>query len=111
MSGTPRQYSPGMNERFFAELSALLTQAGLAGMPETDIFSLFCDRCVAAGIPLGRAHAFIDTLHPVYEGRLFRWGYRPDESGVVEHRGMLPCRNSSVCRAATAIAVVRKRSQ
>jgi adenylate cyclase len=74
-----------MNERFFADLSAWLTQAGLAGTPENDIFSVFCDRCVAAGIPLGRAHAFIDTLHPVYEGRLFRWGYSPDESGVVEY--------------------------
>src|SRR5499426_2298701 len=74
-----------MDERFFADLSAWLTQAGLAGTPETDIFSVFCDRCVAAGIPLGRAHSFIDTLDPVYEGRLFRWGYSPDESGVVEY--------------------------
>src|SRR5262245_23714191 len=79
------RYSPGMNERFFADLSAWLTQAGLAGTPETVIFSMFCDRCVAAGIPLGRAHSFIDTLDPVYEGRLFRWGYSPDESGVVQY--------------------------
>ncbi len=64
-----------MNEAFFAELSAWLTQAGLAGTPETEIVSVFCDRCVAAGIPLGRAHVAIDTLHPVHEGRLFRWGY------------------------------------
>ena len=69
-----------MNEKLFSELSAWLTQAGLAGTPETDIVSGFCDRCVAAGIPLGRAHVFIDTLHPVHEGRLFRWGYGPDES-------------------------------
>src|SRR5262245_7007167 len=80
-----RRYSSDMNERCFADLSAWLTQAGLAGTPENDILSVFCDRCVAAGIPLGRAHAFIDTLHPVYEGRLFRWGYSPDESGVVEY--------------------------
>ena len=80
-----RRYSSDMNERFFADLSAWLTQAGLAGTPETDIFSVFCERCVAAGIPLGRAHSFIDTLDPVYEGRLFRWGYSPDESGVVEY--------------------------
>jgi adenylate cyclase len=55
-----------MNEKLFSELSAWLTQAGLAGTAETDIFSGFCDRCVAAGIPLGRAHLFIDTLHPVH---------------------------------------------
>ena len=63
-----------MNENLSTELSAWLTQAGLAGTPETDIFSVFCDRYVGAGIPLGRAHMAIDTLHPVHEGRLFRWG-------------------------------------
>src|SRR5262249_34538548 len=40
--------------------------------------------CVAAGIPLGRAHVAIDTLHPVQEGRLFRWGY-PNEPLVHEY--------------------------
>ena len=74
-----------MNENLSAELSVWLTQAGLAGTPETDIFSVFCDRCVAAGIPLGRAHMAIDTLHPVHEGRLFRWGYGPNESPVHEY--------------------------
>ena len=63
-----------MNEAFFAELSAWLMRAGLAGTPETDLVSEFCDRCVAAGLPLARALVLIDTLHPVYEGRLFRWG-------------------------------------
>jgi len=74
-----------MNDQLFTELSAWLTQAGLAGTPEPDIVSVFCDRCVAAGIPLGRAHLFIDTLHPVHEGRLFRWGYSADESPVHEY--------------------------
>ena len=36
-------------------------------------------------IPLGRAHLFVDTLHPVHEGRLFRWGYGPDESAMHEY--------------------------
>src|SRR5262249_946625 len=67
-------YSRGVNEASFAELSEWLTQAGLAGTPETDIVSGFCERCVAAGLPLARALMFIDTLHPVHEGRLFRWG-------------------------------------
>jgi adenylate cyclase len=74
-----------MNEAFFAELSAWLTQAGLAGTAETEIVSGFCDRCVAAGLPLGRAQVFIDTLHPVHEGRLFRWGHDPTESPLVEY--------------------------
>jgi adenylate cyclase len=74
-----------MNEGFFAELSAWLAQAGLAGTPETEIISAFCDRCVAAGIPLARAHVAIDTLHPVHEGSLFRWGYSPNEASVHEY--------------------------
>jgi len=74
-----------MNEAFFSELSEWLTQAGLAGMPETDIVSGFCDRCVAAGLPLARTTALIDTLHPVHEGRLFRWGYGPTESALLEY--------------------------
>src|ERR1700756_297862 len=74
-----------MNEAFFAELSAWLTQAGLAGTPETAIVSGFCDRCVAAGLPLARSLLFIDTLHPVHEGRLFRWGYSPAETPLLEY--------------------------
>jgi adenylate cyclase len=74
-----------MNEASFTELSAWLTQAGLAGTSETEIVSGFCDRCVAAGLPLGRTQVFIDTLHPVHEGRLFRWGHDPTESPVVEY--------------------------
>ena len=74
-----------MDEEFFAELSAWLTQAGLAGTSESDIVSGFCERCVAAGLPLDRGLAFIDTLHPVYEGRLFRWGFGPNESPLLEY--------------------------
>ena len=74
-----------MNEALFAELSAWLTEAGLAGTPETVIVSGFCDRCVAAGIPLARSLLFIDTLHPVHEGRLFRWGYSPAETPLLEY--------------------------
>jgi adenylate cyclase len=73
-----------MNEAFFAELSRWLVQAGLAGAAETDIVAEFCDRCVAAGLPLRRAHVFIDTLHPVHEGRLFRWGSAA-ESALLEY--------------------------
>jgi adenylate cyclase len=74
-----------MDENNFAELSAWLTQAGLAGMAETDIVNGFCDRCVAAGVPLSRSHVFIDTLHPVHEGRLFRWGHDTTESALLEY--------------------------
>ncbi len=74
-----------MNEAFYGELSAWLVQAGLAGEPEPDIVSGFCDRCVAQGLPLARAMVLIDTLHPVHEGRLFRWGFGPSESSLIEY--------------------------
>jgi len=74
-----------MNENFSAKLSAWLTQAGLAGTSESDIVSGFCDRCVAAGLPLGRGLVFIDTLHPVHEGRMYRWGFGHRESPLLEY--------------------------
>jgi len=74
-----------MNEEFFTELSAWLTEAGLASTPETAIVSGFCDRCVAAGLPLARSLLFVDTLHPIHEGRLFRWGYNPAEAPLLEY--------------------------
>ena len=74
-----------MDEPLFGELSAWLIQAGLAGTSETDIVHGFCDRCVAGGLPLARAQVFIDTLHPVHEGRLVRWGVGPVESPVLEY--------------------------
>ena len=79
-----------MNEASFADLSAWLTQAGLAGTAETDIVTGFCERCVAAGLPLGRVHVFIDTLHPVHEGRLFRWGYTAAEGPLLEYGRTAP---------------------
>ena len=85
MAAPFRLYTFGMNELFFAELSAWLTQAGLAGTSETEIVSGFCDRCVAAGLPLARTVLFIDTLHPVHEGRLFRWGFDSTQAPLVEY--------------------------
>jgi adenylate cyclase len=74
-----------MDEPTFTALSAWLTQAGLTGMPESEIVNGLCERCVAAGLPLGRAQVFIDTLHPVHEGRLFRWGHGPTEAAMLEY--------------------------
>jgi adenylate cyclase len=74
-----------MNDAAFAELSAWLTQAGLAGASEIDIVSGFCERCVAAGLPVARALAFVDTLHPVHEGRLLRWGYGTTAPPLLEY--------------------------
>jgi adenylate cyclase len=50
-----------------------LVNQGLTGLPENDLLRGFCERCRAAGIPLSRGLLFIDTLHPIFEGRGFRW--------------------------------------
>ena len=63
-----------------------LTSAGLAGLSETDLLNGFCGRSTSAGLPLARAVLLIDTLHPVYEGRAFRWRRdQSDEALVIEY--------------------------
>jgi adenylate cyclase len=50
-----------------------LVRQGLTGLPENDLIRGFCERCCAGGLHLSRGLVFIDTLHPVFEGRGFRW--------------------------------------
>ena len=82
--------TPGLRERRLADprrgfiigrmtddeivaLAGWIAQAGLAGASETRLMQGFCERAAAAGLPLARGIAFIDTLHPLHEGRSFRW--------------------------------------
>ena len=60
-------------------LIAWLAEAGLSDVPEADIVTGFCERAINAGIPIGRSHVFIDTLHPVHEGHVYRFGHGPSE--------------------------------
>ena len=62
-----------MTEAQIAELMAWIAGEGLAGRAETDVIGGFCERLAAHGVPLTRVIALIDTLHPIYEGRAFRW--------------------------------------
>src|SRR5690349_1920835 len=50
-----------------------LVSQGLTGLPENDLIRGFCERCRAEGLELSRGLVFIDTLHPIFEGRGFRW--------------------------------------
>jgi adenylate cyclase len=50
-----------------------LVNQSLTGLPENELLRGFCERCRAQGIALSRGLAIIDTLHPVFEGRGFRW--------------------------------------
>jgi adenylate cyclase len=64
-----------------------LVGQGLTGLPENDLIRGFCERCRAGGLDLSRGLVFIDTLHPIYEGRGFRWNDQPtNESDVFEYR-------------------------
>ncbi len=65
-------------------IRAWVTARGLAGASEMDLLEGFCHRCRTSGLGLSRGQVLIDTLHPIYEGRIFRW--REDGS---EERPML----------------------
>lgn len=68
------------------ELMNWLTGQGLTGSPESDLIRGFCERCLAMGIELSRGQVFLDTLHPLFEGRGFRWSDIPtNESEMFEY--------------------------
>src|SRR5258705_1928412 len=54
-------------------LMSWLVNQGLTGLPENDLIRGFCERCRAGGLDVSRGLVFIDTLHPIFEGRGFRW--------------------------------------
>jgi adenylate cyclase len=63
-----------------------LVSQGLTGMPENDLLRGFCERCRADGLDLSRGLVFIDTLHPIFEGRGFRWNEtETNESDTFEY--------------------------
>ncbi|MCA1453404.1 adenylate/guanylate cyclase domain-containing protein [Bradyrhizobium sp. BRP22] len=63
-----------------------LVSQGLTGLSENDLLRGFCERCRAGGIPLSRGLVFIDTLHPIFEGRGFRWNdAETNESDIFEY--------------------------
>jgi adenylate cyclase len=67
-------------------LTEWVVEQGLAGLSEEALLSGCCRRIVEGGFPLGRAMIIVDTLHPIYEGRAFRWrAETPDETEVVEY--------------------------
>jgi adenylate cyclase len=67
-------------------IAAWLADRGLAGDDETSLMQGFCRRCVDAGLEMSAGTAIIDTLHPVYEGRVFHWTRdTPDDTRVTEY--------------------------
>jgi adenylate cyclase len=74
-----------MTEAEMAKLASWLAKVGLEGRTETVLVQGFCQRAVAAGVPLARAIIFIDTLHPIHEGRAFRWEREKPETTLTEY--------------------------
>jgi adenylate cyclase len=76
-----------MNADAEASIGAWVTEAGLAGIDEPELLHGFCARALEAGIPLSRAIVIIDTLHPIHEGRAFRWRRDPTDEPIVTEYG------------------------
>src|SRR6478609_1308927 len=67
-------------------LTNWLVSQGLTSLPENDLLRGFCERCRAGGLPVSRGLVFIDTLHPIFEGRGFRWNdTETNESDIFEY--------------------------
>jgi adenylate cyclase len=74
-----------MNDSDIDRISAWVTRRGLEGASESELLHGFCDRCRTTGLELSRGMAIVDTLHPVYEGRVFRWrNDGVEEKAVIE---------------------------
>jgi len=68
-----------------AALNTWLTEKTLAGVTEAEMVGGFCKRLAQQGIPLARAIVLVDTLHPIYEGRAFRWNRETAQAEVFEY--------------------------
>jgi adenylate cyclase len=76
-----------MNNADIDRISDWIIRRGLEGAPESDLLRAFCDKCGAVGLPVDRALMFIDTLHPVHEGRIFFWRNDGAEEEAVRDYG------------------------
>ncbi|HEY9536002.1 MAG TPA: adenylate/guanylate cyclase domain-containing protein [Kiloniellaceae bacterium] len=56
-----------------AGIAEWLEQTALRGVSSQELIGGLGERMGAAGIPLSRMTAMVDTLHPVHEGSVFRW--------------------------------------
>ena len=67
-----------MNSSDADDIAAWLAEAGLLGIrSEASLAQAFCEKCVAAGLPLGKGMVMIDTLHPLHESRAYFWDEDP----------------------------------
>jgi adenylate cyclase len=62
-----------MQELDRQQIAGWITERALAGASETELLHGFCERANVAGLPVASAIAVVDTLHPIWEGRVFLW--------------------------------------
>jgi adenylate cyclase len=74
-----------MDTAEFAEFCTWIAEAGLEGQSEDAILAGFCERQIVRGMPLARGIVLIDTLHPIYEGRAFRWTRAQKQTTLSEY--------------------------
>jgi adenylate cyclase len=65
--------APAADRPSATDILNFVSDAGLRGVGEAELLRGFCERVRSAGVPLTRVIVLIDTLHPVHEGRVFRW--------------------------------------
>ena len=70
-----------MNEQVLRELQEALTTGALNGVKEEALLQQVCDRLIAAGVPLWRGAAVLETLHPTVEGTFFEWRRSKGQAG------------------------------
>lgn len=56
-----------------ADIVAWTVHAGLDGLGQADLVTGYCERLIAAGVPLWRASIGADTLHPLIDAQGHRW--------------------------------------
>lgn len=75
-----------MDDATVEQIGQATVRRGLAGAAEHELLSGFCEDCAVGGLPVASAVAVIDTLHPVWEGRVFRWrNDGVEEESIIEY--------------------------
>jgi adenylate cyclase len=62
-----------MRENDKQRILSWIVERGLLGDSEAQLLQAFCEQCSDAGLPLSQGLMMVDTLHPIYEGRIFTW--------------------------------------
>ncbi|WP_371833355.1 adenylate/guanylate cyclase domain-containing protein [Ferirhizobium litorale] len=74
-----------MDKSRITDILLWLCDQGLTGLKEPELLAGFCEKCTEIGLPVARAMVLIDTLHPEFEGRVFRWDKVEEFNPIVEY--------------------------